>query len=239
MQLNRSEVASRLKNVDYRLAMDMRCPIMDVSAHRTKDEASRGANPITSASDASEAWFYRVSYHIKTLVGEDRYSQPVQEPVVVLIDLNAHGNYPFTRPESYVIGSVVPWSPHFARGVPVCFEVPGRVWLASGKTTLGHLLLHLARLINFDEYIGDPRYGGYNAAAVAFWRSVLREQPITPDLAYPVLPAWFFGAESTMTLASASPIVVSGPKSATVIDSARATATASAPRKAAVVKQAG
>ncbi len=210
--LTREQLADRLRLVDYRLAIDMRCPVMEISAHATKDEATRCANPITRPADAHHAWFYRVGYRIKTLLGPHRYSDPAQDPVQVLINLNANGNYPFSRPESYVIGRVLPWSPHFAPGIAVCFERPGRVWRSDGKTTLGHLLLHLARLINFDEVIADQSYGGYNPDAVKHWRSALHAQPITPDLPYPVLPPWFFHGETL----PANPVVSGVSKKAVV-----------------------
>ena len=237
MRLSESEIANRLSKVDYRLTMDMRCSIMDVAAYHSKDEASRGVNAITRESDSTDAWFYRVTYRIKTLVAENRYSEPERDPVIILVDLNAHGDYPFSRPESYVIGSTVPWSPHFARGVPVCFELPGRVWAATGKTTLAHLLLHFARLINFDEVIADPNYVGYNPEAVAFWRTALRSRSIVPELSYPVLPAWFFGANApAMNAKGAVKAALSG---SPVASGARATVKTGPAPKASVVRQQG
>lgn len=222
-RLTKEELEGRLKLVDYRLAMSLRCPIMDVSAHGTREDAMCGANPITSEKDAGRAWFYRAVYRIKTLLGSGHFSDPHKDPVVVVAVLNAHGSYPYTRPECYVVGQTIPWSPHFAQGVPVCFERPGRVWRSDGKTTLGHLLTHIAQLINFDEVIGDPSYGGYNWEAVAYWRSALGSKPITPDLAYPVLPKWFLGLESASPMAPVEKAaILTSPRKAVVEQSPRA-----------------
>jgi len=60
---------------------------------------------------------------------------------------------------------------HIARGKEICFEVPGRVWDSKyATTTLGHVLLHVARLINFD----DANYVGWNGDAVKYWRGSLK-----------------------------------------------------------------
>jgi hypothetical protein len=204
-RLTKNEQADRLSLIDYRLAKDLRCPVMQISAHATKADASRGVNPITREADARNAWYYRVNYHIETLIGQDRYSDPERDPVQLLIDLNFNGNYPFSRPESFVIGHTIPWSPHFAPGIQVCFEHPGRVWRSDGRTTLGHLVIHLAKLINFDETIANPYYQGYNGEAVRFWRSALHSRPITPGLIYPELPAWYFSGDQASSTRGAAP----------------------------------
>jgi hypothetical protein len=202
-RLSRQDLEGRLRDVDYRLAMDMRYACvdeevsMDVSAHATWQDAKQGVRPITSKDQAVTAWFYRVTYHIKTLLGPGTYSDPRRQPVIIGIDLNANGNYPYTRPESFVVGQVIPWSPHFAARIRICFERPGRVWTPDGKKILGHLLIQLARLINFDERIEDPNYKGYNGAAVKYWNSTLSSKPITAGLTYPILPSWFLFPERT------------------------------------------
>jgi hypothetical protein len=74
-RLSRQDLEGRLRDVDYRLAMDMRYACvdeevsMDVSAHATWQDAKQGVRPITSKDQAVTAWFYRVTYHIKTLLG--------------------------------------------------------------------------------------------------------------------------------------------------------------------------
>jgi hypothetical protein len=195
MRLTRDVLVRRLRDVDFRIVNEMQCETMQATAHRSRADAERGAHPVTEQSKAGDCWFYRVTYPIKTLLGAGRYSDPRTQPVVVVVDLNQGGNYPFSPPASHVNGSVIPWSPHFYPnpGPPVCFEAPGRVWPKDGSRTLGHLLLHIARLINFDETIDDATYIGYNGEAVKYWRTVLKSGPITPKLAYPMVPSWFFG----------------------------------------------
>jgi hypothetical protein len=193
MGLNREMLARRLRDVDFRIVNEMQCDTMQATAHRGAADARRGVNAVSQPTDAGECAYYRVTYRIKTLLGPGAFSNPATQPIVVLVDLNSNGNYPYSRPESFVIGPTSPWSPHFHSGLSVCFEVPGRVWSADGRTTLGHLLQHLARLINFDERIDDQGYVGYNAAAMAYWRTSLSSGPITPQLTYPMLPSWYFG----------------------------------------------
>jgi hypothetical protein len=60
---------------------------------------------------------------------------------------------------------------------------------ARGEITLGHLIVHICKLLNFDEPDREPSYGGWNADAVRYWRKELGRQPITKGLVYPTLPA--------------------------------------------------
>jgi hypothetical protein len=212
--LNRELLARRLRDVDFRMMQAMQCETMHSSAHRSKDDARRGVNPITRSADAGNALAYRVTYSIKTLIERGVYSDPLRQPIIVLMDLNEHGNYPFTSPESYVIGSVTPWSPHFLPNVRICFEVPGHVWKSDGSTTLGHLAQHIARLINFDEKIRDPSYTGWNGEAIEYWRQHLNSSPITSNLTYPMIPDWYFDPTGAATPPRAT--VVTGSSKATV-----------------------
>ena len=41
---------------------------------------------------------------------------------------------------------------------------------------------------HFDEEDREPSYGGWNPAAVTYWRKVLHRRPITKGLVYPTLP---------------------------------------------------
>jgi hypothetical protein len=97
----------------------------------------------------------------------------------------AEGNYPFSKPASWVISKPIPWSPHFKYGAPICI---GTIWSQSGSTLLGHLLKHIAKLLNFDEVARGGGYVGWNGQATRFWKKELNEQPITPGLTYPSLP---------------------------------------------------
>src|SRR5262249_47522355 len=95
---------------------------------------------------------------------------------------------PFSEPACFVTSRPIPWSPHFLPSSgAICL---GELWgQARGAMTLGHLIVHLCKLLNFDEPDREPSYGGWNAAAVNYWRTVLRRRPVTEGLAYPTLPA--------------------------------------------------
>jgi hypothetical protein len=190
--MSRELLARRLRDVDFRIVQAMQCQTMRATAHRTDADARRDVNPITDRDRAGDAWHYRVTYHIKTLLGAGEFSDPLRQPIVLVVDLTGGGNYPFTPPEPKVIGPIVPWSPHFTAAGAVCFQRADRVWKHDGSKTLGHLLLHIARLINFDEHISDATYGGWNPEAIRYWRTRLNAQPITPRLTYPILPDWYF-----------------------------------------------
>ncbi|MGB8294690.1 MAG: hypothetical protein WCG85_04620 [Polyangia bacterium] len=103
------------------------------------------------------------------------------------LDLLAGGNYPFSDPAAICLGAPLPWSPHFhPSSGTVCL---GDAWRsAQGRMLAGQIVVHIMRLLNFDEP-DQERYGGWNPPAVRYWRSILGTRPLHPDLQYPVLPA--------------------------------------------------
>jgi hypothetical protein len=54
---------------------------------------------------------------------------------------------------------------------------------------LAQLVVHVARLINFDEPGADSSADHWNASAVHYWRTTLSGGPYLRDLTYPRLPA--------------------------------------------------
>jgi hypothetical protein len=183
-KLTPEELKSRLK-FDYLVAMKMRSPVMNVTAYRNADDLQKRRNPITSEEVGQFATHYLVDYFIRTLVEADRYS----EKTSIMFDLLADGNYPYTVPNRIVISSPLPWSPHFAEGRPVCVDED--MWIeARGKMLLGDLLIHIAKLLNFDEIPREPNYDGYNRKAIEYWRTRMNCKPINPELAYPQLPTY-------------------------------------------------
>lgn len=175
---------------DWRIATRMSRRPYTFTAHRTAQDAEAGSRPITSEEGARVAVHYRAEYRIRTLIGAGRYS----ELTVIRIDLS-DAHYPFSKPAGWVIegrGSVTPWSPHFAPGIPVC---NGTVWDKPEEVTFGHYLIHLARLLNWDERL-SPGYRGYNGQAVDWWRTHLN-RPLTPELRYPALPVELLYGEVT------------------------------------------
>jgi hypothetical protein len=182
--LTKQELHDRLR-LDYEIVMNMRSPVMNVTAYRNANDLEVQRNPILSQEEGHLATHYLVDYYIKTLIGPDQYSDKTS----VNFDLLANGNYPYTLPSCFVISSPMPWTPHFKEGCPVHTDYD--LWEeAEGRMLLGHWLIFVAKLLNCDEII--PRaenYGGFNPLAMHYWRTKLKRQPITPTLAYPVLPS--------------------------------------------------
>lgn len=174
-------LGARLK-FDYQTAMMMRSPPMKITAYRNADDLRKRFNPINSEDEGHLATCYLVDYFIRTLIGPDEYSNETS----VKIDLLANNNYPFSEPSCWVVSTPSPWSPFFKDGYPVCL---GGFWEAGeGGILLGHLIVKIAKLLNFDISNPHENYGGYCTEAVNYWRTHLNQQPITPNLPYPTLP---------------------------------------------------
>ncbi|HEX8597041.1 MAG TPA: hypothetical protein VF952_00810 [Chloroflexia bacterium] len=180
-RLTYEEQLGRLR-MDYRVASELNNAAVSVEAYRSPEDLKQRQNPITDEADGHLAAHYLVHYHIKTLAGVGEFSSLT----VVHYDLLANGNYPYSVPGCWVISEPMPWSPHFRVGAPVCV---GEIWEeAKGKILLGHLILHVARLLNFDEVARGGGYVGWNAEAIHYWREQLQLQPITPSLVLPPMP---------------------------------------------------
>jgi hypothetical protein len=168
---------------DYQVAMQMRSPIMAITAYRNADDLEKRQKPIVSEEDSHLATHYLVDYYVQTLIGPGSYSDKTS----VKFDLLANGNYPYSRPGCFVVSSKMPWTPHFRKNLPICIDHD--MWEdAQGKMLLGPLMVHVAKLLNFDEIPRSDNYGGYNPEAAEYWRTHLNRQPINPHLVYPPLP---------------------------------------------------
>jgi hypothetical protein len=176
------DLQSRLR-LDYQVVTLMRSPLLNVEAYQNEDDLKARRNLIRSLAEGHLATYYRVDYHIKTLIGPGHFSNTT----TVMFDLFADNNYPDSEPVCSVIESPTPWSPHFYENVAVC---TGDGWKeAEGRMLLGELMVHVAKLLNFDEPpYKNPNYVGYNGEAIKYWESVLGRQPLTKNLPYPVLP---------------------------------------------------
>jgi hypothetical protein len=191
-KLTPEERQDRLR-FDYRVVMHMHMkqmqkskPVMQVFAFRNPDDLAKRRNPILSEDQGHLATHYLVDYSIRTLIGPDAYS----DKTTISFDLQANGNYPFSMPGVFVVESETPhpWTPHFRSGLPVCIDHDW--WQEGGGTILlGQLLVHVAKLLNFDEIPRTANYGGYTPEAADHWRKKLNRQPITADMDYPALPA--------------------------------------------------
>jgi hypothetical protein len=186
-QLTPEQRQDRLR-FDYRVATQMRTPVMSVTAYRNADDLAARRNPVASEDEGHEATHYLVDYYMKTLAGEGRFLNKTS----VMFDLLANGNYPYTPPTCFVVSKPIPWTPHFTEDRPICTD--DDLWVdARGRMLLGHWLVHVAKLINFDEIPhsgGGTIYGGYTPDAARYWFDHYKQKPITPDFPYPPLPAW-------------------------------------------------
>jgi hypothetical protein len=194
-RLGKSDLEERLR-LDYRVATSMQYDLMKLSAHKTKKTAMQEQNPIRDEYEAGEAWFYSVRYYIPTLKGPNQLMKQTH----FLVDLNHGGNYPFTMPDTRPLGDALPWSPHFLRGHSVCLSLPGALWSTDGSTLLGHVLIQVAKLLNYDEPDCGEHYSGWNDAAVKYWRRDMKCKPLDPNIRYPVLPDWLFSGVNQPSL---------------------------------------
>lgn len=179
-RLSREDLASR-RQFDWRVVRRMSIRPYKFTAHRTAQDAESGRHPIETEDEARYALHYRADYGIRTLIGPGIYSSRT----IIRVDVS-HPDYPFAVPTAWVVQtgeSELPYSPHFADGVPFC---NGTIWRSDGHILLGHYLIHLARLLNWQEEL-SPQYGGYNRAAVEWWRTHLN-RPLDPHLVYPSMP---------------------------------------------------
>jgi hypothetical protein len=169
---------------DWAIVQKMNSPLVLIQAFKSLAELGRRKDHIVKKEDSHRASAYLVEYRVRSLVGEGVFHDHFE----VSIDPLAGGNYPYSQPACFVTSQPVPWSPHFLKRTgAICL---GELWTqARGAMTLGHLIVHICKLLNFDEPDREPSYGGWNAAAVKYWRRVLNRQPITQGLVYPTLPA--------------------------------------------------
>jgi hypothetical protein len=175
------EKAGRFQ-LDFKVVSQLETDIFRITAYRSGDDLRSGIRPIVSLADADQATHYRVDYFIPTLVGPGK----IHGSTTVHFDLMSGGNYPFTEPTCWVISEPFPWSPHFWRQRPICI---GSMWRdARGHILLAHLIIHVARLLNFDEVGHSPGYEGWNRQAIDYWKNVMKCQPVTAGLRYPALP---------------------------------------------------
>jgi ubiquitin-protein ligase len=181
-KLSPEELQSRLR-FDWNITQRMNTPLVQIQGFKSLSDLKRRKDSITKERDSHQASAYLVEYRLRSLVGEGIFHDQFQ----VSIDLLTGGNYPFSVPACFVTSHPIPWSPHFLpRNGAICL---GELWTqARGAMTLGHLVVHICKLLNFDEPDREPSYGGWNAAAVNYWRTVLNRLPITKGLVYPTLP---------------------------------------------------
>ena len=178
-RLSAKELDSRLR-FEHEVAMKLRAPWLAIGAYRNAVESAEPKNAIPAGADGFAARVYAVAYRFQTLTGAGTY---VSETVMVF-DLLAGGNYPLTAPLVSVCSRPLPWGRHIGAGF-VCL---GPAWEeAKGGMLLAHLVVHVARLLNYDEPFVDQAH--MNGSAHAYWRDKLHRRPLNPSLTYPVMPS--------------------------------------------------
>ncbi len=186
--LTPDQLRSRLA-LDWRVIEAMACPTFVGHAYATRADLDTDHNRITSADDGHRARFYRLVFNVPTLAKGGALTPRTD----VGVDLGVAG-YPIAEPTSWCLTSPSPWSPHFEpNSGSIC---TGTMWqTGDGEQLLGHLVVHIARLLNWQEDVrgGRPSYNGYNAGSIDHWLDRYQARPLNPELRYPVLPAWLFG----------------------------------------------
>ncbi len=183
MKLDAAELASRLQ-YDLEVVSELRSPALgEIRAYASDDDWRAGRRLDASNTGERQATVYVVDYSFPVLVS----AAETTPKVTVHFDLLAGGNYPYTAPWTAAVSRPTPWSPHVhPNEATVCI---GEIWRdARGKMLLADLIVHVMRILNFDETERGLEYGGWNSAAINHWRRVLKRKPLHPDLAYPVLP---------------------------------------------------
>jgi hypothetical protein len=182
------ELADRL-SFDYRILNDMRCSTFDFEAYRTSWDLDERVNAVPPDGAISTVRKYRFILRIPTLVSADTFELVTE----IGVDVDV-ADYPERQPNTYLLSRHVPWSPHFRSGYPVC--IGSEFWDdRKGHIVLGELVIHLQRLLNWDEKGRGPGYAGWNADAIRHHREVLHGRPLHDDVVYAQLPGWLGGAE--------------------------------------------
>ena len=177
--LSPQQLASRLR-LDHQVVAAMNQVVFDATAYSSRLALAAGHDPI-GPDRSAEATAYRVEFTVPTLIGPGQLAPTT----TVGVDLNVR-DYPYAEPSIFLIGDQVPYSPHFKAGMPVCI---GEIWTeARGNLLLGQLLVHIARLLNWDETIRGGGYEGWNGEAIAYHRAHYGSRPLNPELRYPTVP---------------------------------------------------
>ena len=179
--LTPDQLRSRL-DLDFRVLHDMSSPLFTATAFRSAADLRQRRTPVLHATDGRDATHYLVTFHVPTLIGPGRFSATT----TIGLDLTVRG-YPFVEPLTWLESDPVPFSPHFKRGAPVCI---GEAWQqAGGRMLLGQLVIHVCRMLNWDEIARGGGYVGWNPDAIAYHHEHYGDRPLTEGLAYPTLPA--------------------------------------------------
>jgi hypothetical protein len=180
MRLTADELRKRYA-FDFRVIRELDGPVLTVRAFRSTADLESDRYAITSIENGHQATRYRIDYHVRTLIARGRW----QETTSIGFDLSVD-DYPTHEPANWIMSDNAPFSPHFRRGSPVC---TGELWSAArGHVLFAHLVLHVARLLNWDEVARGGGYSGWNEDAIRYHRDHFAGRPLNSSLRLPTLP---------------------------------------------------
>jgi hypothetical protein len=182
-RLSPAKLATRLA-FDARVVLGLRSPYLTaVHGYVSYEALQAGGVATVEDGEAGRVVIYTVRYDLPILIGPG----PTTPFCIVRFDLTAGGNYPYSTPTAYVTSRPLPWNAHVhPTSGSVCL---GEGWQQTqGNQLFAHIIIHVMRLLNHDEPDREPTYGGWNAAAMQYWREKLGRRPLHPGLIYPVLP---------------------------------------------------
>jgi ubiquitin-protein ligase len=128
----------------------------------------RGFSSTTNAemgratSSPQDVCIYEVNYRIRSPIGRDRYHDRWN----VRFDLSSP-NYPAEQPTLQVLSKERPWGPHVSPYGGVCL---GSLW--GPERTVAHLIIDMARVLNFDEDLAKLRKTKihHNPDSISWWQ---------------------------------------------------------------------
>ncbi|MFO0590517.1 MAG: hypothetical protein U0441_23445 [Polyangiaceae bacterium] len=180
-RLTPRELRSRL-GFDAEVLKDLKAPSLGAIrpyASAVDFRANRVLTPQEMA--AGRAEFYTVDYTFPILVDPEK----TVDKATACFDLRASGNYPYSSPVATFL-TPRPWNMHVASSGDVCL---GRCWEeAQGKMLFAQLVIHVMRLLNWDEPDRGEAHDAFSDETLDFWRDRLRSRPLHPNLIYPALP---------------------------------------------------
>jgi hypothetical protein len=176
---------------DYRVVMAMAktSSLIRVEAYANPHDLKQRRQQITDER-AESAGYYHVHYDIGSLVRGGN----IHHGFDVEFDLISRGTYPESRGGLAIsaggitatcVSQLIPWSPHFLDGIgTICL---GSIWRGADHTLLSHVIIHVAKLLNWDECMAST-YSGWYPDATEWWKKNLGGKPIKSGLEYPTLP---------------------------------------------------
>jgi hypothetical protein len=176
---------------DWRVASRMQNEIVRITPFASVSGAKTGRILDARLADEGHATTYVAEYTFPMVTRHS--SERASNNVVrlsgtrALIDLRVDASYPLSTPLVQILGTPRPFSPHVhpLTGT-VCL---GELWKESaGSMLVGELVVHVARILNFDERDPGASLDGFDVDGIRYWREVLKGQPLNRGLRYPVVP---------------------------------------------------